>query len=311
MSIRAAVPEVGEIGSILAALAEWQHDDGPLQLHPGDVGWFGRFGPAATAAAVRTWRVGPRIGAVALLDGPALARLAFAPDLLGDDALADRVARDVGEPDRGVLPAGEVFLDAPAGARLHERLTAGGWSLDEAWSPLRLDLREPVGRPGVRVEVVGPERAGDRVAVQRASFGNSTFTLEAWRAMVVGPAYARARCLVAYDAHGAPVAAVTVWSAGADRPGLIEPMGVHREHRGRGYGTAITLAGLAALGDLGSSSATVTTPSSNAAAVATYASAGLRCLPETRDRRRGAPADPTPRPRAGHPRHPTGGELNA
>ncbi|HQU26857.1 MAG TPA: GNAT family N-acetyltransferase [Acidimicrobiales bacterium] len=288
MTIRVGVPEADGLTEVLDALADWQDELGPLQLHPGDVGWFGRFGPPATAAAVRTWSVERRIGAVALLDGPALARLAFAPDLVADEALADRVARDVAEPARGVLPAGEVVLDAPTGSLLHERLTEAGWALDEAWSPLRRGLGEPVEGPDARIEVVGPERAAVRVALQRASFANSTFTLDAWRAMAAGPAYARARCLIAYDAHDVAVAAVTVWSAGVGRPGLIEPMGVHREHRGRGHGTAITLAGIAALGELGSSSATVTTPSSNAAAVATYAAAGLRRLPETRDRRRDA-----------------------
>ena len=62
-------------------------------------------------------------------------------------------------------------------------------------------------------------------------------------------------------------------------------MGVHREDRGHGYGKAITLAPAAALRELGSSRATVCTPSSNAAAVATYASAGFELLPEIRDRR--------------------------
>ena len=67
------------------------------------------------------------------------------------------------------------------------------------------------------------------------------------------------------------------------KPGLLEPMGVHREHRGHGYGTAITVAAAAALQELGSSSAIVCTPSSNVGAVATYKSAGFRQLPEVRD----------------------------
>ena len=81
-------------------------------------------------------------------------------------------------------------------------------------------------------------------------------------------------------------AAVTVWSAGPGRPGLLEPMGVHRGYRGRGYGKAITVAAAAALQRLGSSSAIVCTPSSNVGAVATYEAAGFRRLPQTRDRYR-------------------------
>ena len=60
-------------------------------------------------------------------------------------------------------------------------------------------------------------------------------------------------------------------------------MGVHREHRGRGYGEAITVAAAAALQKLGSSSAVVCTPSFNVGAIATYKSAGFEPLPETRD----------------------------
>lgn len=86
----------------------------------------------------------------------------------------------------------------------------------------------------------------------------------------------------------APVAAVTVWSAGPGKPGLLEPMGVHREHRGHGYGKAITIAAAAALQELGSSSAIVCAPSANVGAVATYKSAGFQQLPETRDQYRDA-----------------------
>jgi ribosomal protein S18 acetylase RimI-like enzyme len=106
--------------------------------------------------------------------------------------------------------------------------------------------------------------------------------------MAAGLPYAEARCLVAYDDRGSAVAAVTVWSAGPGKPGLLEPMGVHREHRGHGYGTAITAAAAAALQQLGSSSAIVCTPSSNTSAIATYKSAGFRPRPEVRDRYRPA-----------------------
>ena len=86
-----------------------------------------------------------------------------------------------------------------------------------------------------------------------------------------------------YDGQSQAVAAVTVWSAGPGRPGLLEPMGVHRDHRGHGYGTGICRAAAATLRDLGASTAVVATSSSNQAAVATYASAGYRRLPDVTD----------------------------
>lgn len=134
--------------------------------------------------------------------------------------------------------------------------------------------------------MIGPERAAVRTEVHGASFGRSTLSVEAWHAMAAGLPYADARCLVAYDELDHAVAGVTVWSAGAGRPRLLEPMGVHRDHRG--HGRAITVAAAAALRELGSSSALVNTPSRNVAAVATYASAGFEAMAEIRDRRRDA-----------------------
>jgi ribosomal protein S18 acetylase RimI-like enzyme len=271
-------------------LREWQDDGQPMQLHPGDLGWFWRFGTEATAAAVRTWSRDGQILAVGLLDGPNLLRLAIASDAQRDEELAQRLVDDVTEAERSVLPAGKVYVEAPPGALVQDLLCRSGWDTDEPWTPLCRDLTEPVEDPGVRIEVIGPERAHVRAALQRASFDGSTFTDERWHAMATGLPYADARCLVAYDDQGNAVAAVTVWSAGPGKPGLLEPMGVHREHRGHGYGKAITVAAAAAPQRLGSSSAIVCTPSSNVVAVATYEAAGFRRLPQTRDRYRDAGA---------------------
>ncbi|MEV8019810.1 GNAT family N-acetyltransferase [Streptomyces sp. NPDC086554] len=281
-------PGVDGLSEVVGALREWQYDGAPMQLHPGDLGWFWRFGAQATAAAVRTWSRGGRTLAVGLLDGPGLLRLTMAPDARRDEELARQLVEDVTRPERGVLGGGKVAVDAPAGALVHDLLSDHGWGTDEPWTPLRRDLMEPVSDPGVRIEVIAPERADVRTAVQRAAFGKSTFTDERWRAMAAGSPYADARCLVAYDGRGNAVAAVTVWSAGPGRPGLLEPMGVHPEHRGHGHGKAITVAAAAALQELGSSSAIVATPSRNAGAVATYKSAGFQQLPEIRDRFRDA-----------------------
>lgn len=184
-----------------------------------------------------------------------------------------------------MLPAGKVYVESPVGTRFQELMFESGWQSDEPWTPLRLDLTSPVPVPGVRIEWIGPEQADVYAAVIRASFEKSTFTEERWHAMAVGSPYADARSLVAFD-RGDPVAVITVWSAGTGRPGLIEPMGVHHDHRGKGFGKAITLAGAAALRELGSSSALVCTPSSNVGAVATYRAAGFDQLPEVHDQRR-------------------------
>ncbi|MFF8356495.1 GNAT family N-acetyltransferase [Streptomyces chartreusis] len=288
MTIALGRPGVDGLSGTVGVLREWQYEGAPMQLHPGDLGWFWRFGPDVTAEAVRTWSRDGNILAVGLLDGPDLLRLTIAPDAHRDEELARHLVKDVSRTEHGVFREGKAYVEAPMAALVQELLAEDGWDVDEPWTPLRRDLAEPVEDPGVRIEVIGPEQAHVRAAVQRASFDSSTFTDERWHAMASGELYADARCLVAYDDRGDAVAAVTVWSAGRGKPGLLEPMGVARDHRGRGHGRAITVAAAAALQELGSSSAIVCTPSSNVGAVATYRSAGFEPRPEVRDRSRDA-----------------------
>ena len=226
--------------------------------------------------------------AIGLLDGSDLLRLTMAPDATQDDELAQRIVEDLADPARGVFAAGAAYLEAPVGVRVRDLLIEAGWRSDEPWTPLELELAGPVEAHDLRIEVVDPRRADARVAVQRAAFDTSTFTVEAWAIMAAAPAFTDARDLIGYDADDIPVAAITVWSAGTGRPGLIEPMGVAGDHRGRGYGRAITLAGAAALRELGASSATVCTKSSKVGAVATYRAAGMAPLPERLDLARDA-----------------------
>ncbi|MEU4291533.1 GNAT family N-acetyltransferase [Kribbella sp. NPDC026596] len=283
MAIGLVTPGVGGLGAVVRVLREWQSDEGAVQLHPGDLGWFWRFGGEVTAAATRIWSRDGEILAVGLLDEPDLLRVAIAPEAQRDEELAQRLMEDVSAPETGVLIEGKVYVEAPMGALVQDLLSKDGWETGEPWVPLRRDLSEPVRDPGVRVDVIGAEEAHERTNVQRASFDGSTFTDARWHAMADGEPYADARCLVARNELGESVAAVTVWSAGEGRPGLLEPMGVHRLHRGRGYGQAITIAAARALQELGSSSAVVCTPAFNVGAVATYQSAGFEPQSETRD----------------------------
>jgi ribosomal protein S18 acetylase RimI-like enzyme len=282
-----ATPSVAALGDVVNALRSWQCDEAPVQLHPGDVGWQWRFGAAATAAALRTWTRDGEILAVGMEDSPGLIRLALAPRATRDEELTHQIVADLSEPERGVLPSGPAAVEVRFGGLLAELLLDLGWVDDEEWTPLQRDLTNPVEDGGLRIEVTSEERAELRADVQRAAFESSTFSKELWLAMAAGIPFGDARCLIAYDGDTA-VAAATVWSAGPGKPGLLEPVGVHRDHRGHGYGTAVTLAAAAALRELGSSFATVCTRSDNVGAVATYASAGFEQLPDVPDLRRHA-----------------------
>ncbi|NUR61893.1 MAG: GNAT family N-acetyltransferase [Catenulispora sp.] len=288
MTIVLSTPTADAMREAIGALREWQYDGAPMQLHPGDIGWNYRFGTPETAAAVRTWSRDGRILAVGMLDTPTLVRMTVAPDAFQDEDLARRLVEDFSLPERGVLPAGAASIEAPLGLLLHDLLTKEGWGLDEPWTPLFRDLAEAVEDPGVRITEIGPEQAQDFADVLRSAFTTSKPTREYWHKMSAAPFFTDARCLGAYDDQGNATAVVTVWSAGPGKPGLVEPMGVHADHRGRGYGRAITVAGAAALREMGSSSVRVCTPSSNVGGVATYKAAGFKARPEIGDRVRKA-----------------------
>jgi hypothetical protein len=137
MPIVLNTPDVDGLGQAVQSLREWQYDGAPMQLHPGDLGWFWRFGAHATAAALRTWSRDGRTVAVGLLDGADLLRMTIAPDAHRDEELARRVVADVADPARGVLPGGEVSIEAPPGVLLQEVLAEAGWKTGEPWTPLR------------------------------------------------------------------------------------------------------------------------------------------------------------------------------
>lgn len=283
MAIVLERPGVDTLGQVLSAHRRWQRDDASMQLHPGDLGWQWRFGADALVACVRTWSRDGELLALGYLDEPTVLRLAIAPEAQRDEELAHRLADDIAGPERRVLAEGRAAL-AVTTALVGELLITRGWvQQDESWTQLRLDLSNPRPDLEMRVEIVSPDRVQERTAVQRAAFDNSTFTEDRWQAMAAGPLYADARCLLLYDAQDTAVAAATVWSAGAGRPGLIEPLGVHRDHRGQGHGKVITLAAAAALQQLGSSCTLVCTPTANIGAVAAYLSAGFQKLAEVHD----------------------------
>jgi len=291
----ARTPDRRELEYIGRVLGGWQDDDGPLHLHPGDLGWYSLRGSAATAAGMRVWSDGDTIVAVALLDGPDLLRFAIDPARCQDASLASRISADVGDATAGVLEPGSATIEARGAAALGEELMKRGWLPDEPWTPLRRSLAEPVEVPDLRVEIVEPERTAEWVSVHWSAFRGTPMPhkrlrnfVDGWCAAANAPFFDAGRILLLRDEQDHPVAVSAVWSSGAARPGLIEPLGVHQEHRGRGYGAVMSRAAAATLREMGSSSVTVCAESSNVGAVATYLAAGFVADPEVTDWRRDA-----------------------
>lgn len=296
MRLKLRTPSGAELVRIADLMSTWQTDPWVGHLHPGDLGWRTLVGAEATAEDLRVWSVGARTVAVGLIDDGVL-RLALDLAAADDDDAAAHLACTLEDSAQDLFSDGEWLVEARGATALRRLLIASGWTDDEPWSPLALDLsvtRLPLPTRTLRVERVGLEAAEDWTSVHWSAFQGTPFTGERrdrftsrWGIMLTGSLADRAQCLMGYDEQGQPVAVATVWSAGQGRPGLIEPMGVHRDHHGHGYGTAITVAGARALQLAGASSAVVAAEDSNPAALATYRAAGFRSLGTVRDLRRG------------------------
>ena len=265
----------------VAVLRQWERPgDCAWQLHAGDVGWHLRRDDDEVDGSLLQVREDGMLLAVGLLDGPGLVRLALDPDRLQDAGLA-AVLADAVEDRLGRPGSAEGYVEGPAAARWRAELAGRGWDLDpDPW----LHLWRPLGAgdasrqvPGV-APLSGPADVADRVAVQRAAFAGSTFTESRWAQMAGSTAYEPRLDLLARDGAGAPVAALTAWTAGQGRCAVVEPMGTAAGHTRQGHGRRLLEGAAAALARAGASGVAVRTPADNTAAVAAYRSAGFSAV---------------------------------
>jgi hypothetical protein len=153
MTIALSKPGPAGLSEVVRVLREWQHDGAPVQLHPGDLGWYWRFGTEATAAAVRSWSRDGHILAVGLLDGPALLRVAIAPAAQHDEELARQMSADVTQPARGVLPPGAAAVEARFGVLFQGLLLDAGWH-----ATIRVSRHRAIDPLTTRIERSDPTR---------------------------------------------------------------------------------------------------------------------------------------------------------
>lgn len=274
------------LDDVLARLAAWQRDELPVPLHPGDLAWALRRGEQRLTAALCTWSRDGEVLAVGFLNGPDVLRLGIDPAAAEDEELAARLRDDLAVGPGAPFPAEQLAVELRHGPALDRVLRAAGWTEGEPWTPLRRLIApagsvsgdEAIADTDLVVSTVGADLPGaeDWAAVIRSGFPGSTLTGAHWRDLSAHPLYARyGRTLLGRDREGTAAAAAVVWTAGPGRPGLLEPIAVSAAHRRRGYGRAISLAAVAALGELGASSAMVATPSAQPGAVRTYRAAGF------------------------------------
>lgn len=237
-------------------------------VHPGDVGWHLRVADDVLSGSVHAWWGDGGLAAVAFVED-VVVRAQPHPALAGDAAVAGAVAEVV-----DAVPGPQVWADVPCGSALRHELVARGWSLDpDPWVVLHA-----VGSTWVRTDrgevTRGADDVAGRVGVQRAGFERSTFDVPSWHRMAAGPGF-RAELDLVVRADGAAAAAGTAWLSVPGGPAVLEPIATHPDHRGRGFGRAVSAALVGACLGLGACGVSVVTPVSNAAAVAAYRGAGM------------------------------------
>src|SRR5512140_3019241 len=128
ITMRTATPAThGSLSEIVAALSVWQRAGGPVQLHPGDLGWNWSFGTRKLAETVRVWARDGQPLAVGMVDtAGGLVRVAIAPSADADEAFAARMLADLSDPDGRVLPGGVRAVEARFGAALRALLHRSG-----------------------------------------------------------------------------------------------------------------------------------------------------------------------------------------
>lgn len=276
MTVTVETPTLNDLAEVVATLGEWQHSSGPVQLHPGDLGWFSLRGAAVLASRLRVWRRNEAMIALGLLDEPDLLRMAIAPEIDADRSIAARIVTDLDSSAAGVLPPGSVAVEARAGEALGERLRHHGWQQADPWVPLRElteEMPDAAAELGLSVEVVDDANAADWFAVHASAFDGAGGVY--WEPLRHSIPFQHGELLLARDGTGAAVGCIGLWSAGPDRPGLIEPLGVHQDHRRRGYGRALNLAAARTLRSWGASEVTVCAPTSEIGTVQAYIASGF------------------------------------
>jgi GNAT superfamily N-acetyltransferase len=276
VSTRIQLVPTSDGGELIAALAKWTPAGCYVGgLHPGDVGWQLRLADNGADCGLLWAYDDTELVAVALQDSPNTLRPLVRPDRVLDLEVAATLVEYVD----GMPRDSPAFTEAACGSAFRSLLSANGWALDpDPWVALYRPLSAADGHwaDPLSSRLMTDEDIADRVAVQRAAFAGSTFTVARWHQMAAGPGFDRAYEFLRRDADGAPVAAATGWSAGSGRCAILEPVGTDPAHSGQGHGKAVSLQAIAALARGGSSGVTVWTPAFNIAAIRTYESCGLR-----------------------------------
>ena len=219
--------------------------------HPGQLAWSVGYALPEDLehGPVRLWYDGGELAAYAWLEDPTWAEVCVHPSAA---ALVPEVAAWLAENADGELTT---MIDEDE-AWLVEGLVAAGWSLtrDAPWMTQHsLDLAElpPVPRvPGYSFRAIEPDEAAARAACHRGAWEGSKVSEAAYRRLTTIPPYRTTLDWVAIHG-GEMVSSALLWWDEATGSVLVEPVGTHPAHAGRGLAAAVSLAALTAARGLG------------------------------------------------------------
>lgn len=175
-----------------------------------------------------------------------------------------------------------IYADAFRGDRARrELLTTLGWELEDKL-PYVLNCTKinssavPTLPDGYSFRSAkGIDDAVALVDVHNAAFG-PIWTPDLYRKVMESPGYEHQRELVIQAPDGTFAAFSIIWFDHLNRTGLFEPVGTHKDRRGRGFGRAIILYGMQKMAAAGMKFATVAHFGNNEAARGLYQSCGFK-----------------------------------
>jgi GNAT superfamily N-acetyltransferase len=221
--------------------------------HPGQLAWSVGYALPEDLGhgPVRLWYDGGEVAAYAWLEEPTWAEICVHPSAPG---LVPEVAAWLAEAADGALTT----MIGENETWLVDGLVAAGWSLtrEAPWMTQHsLDLADlpPVPEiPGYTFRAIGPDEAADRAACHRGAWEGSKVSEAAYRRLMTLPPY-RPELDWVVEREGEMVASALVWWDERTGSVLVEPVGTHPAHQGRGLAGAVSVAALTAARDLGAS----------------------------------------------------------
>ena len=282
-----------DVAPLIEAMSAWDVQGTYVSgLSAGDVGWQLRNPDELVDGSIHGWWDGEELLAAALLEEGWSARPRLAPFRARSREVAEAVRLEV-----EAMTGEQVWCDADHGTAMRHVLLQAGWQTDpEPWVCLHRDVAgDPAYEPPAGVTVLrGHEDVEGRVDAQRHGFEKSTFDVASWHRMAAGPGFRPELDLVLH-VDGVACAVATAWLSPQGGTSVLEPVAVHRDHRGRGLGRAVVRAAADACRRAGATGVSVCTPASNTVGVAAYLSAGftlMETMPGVTRRRDGEPATP-------------------